>query len=78
MKWNCVMNDKPSKKVEKNIYVELHSGSFRFTVAVSPLKREPRTVSPEEYNIELQRGRRCRVELLEPPISGYCSSVRVG
>ncbi|MES2742308.1 MAG: hypothetical protein V4754_15350 [Pseudomonadota bacterium] len=58
------MKDRQSKKVEKNIYVESRSGAYRFTVAVYPLDKETRTVSPNDYDAGLHWARTCRVELL--------------
>lgn len=58
------MKDSKSKKVEKNVYVESRSGAYRFTVAVYPLEKETRTVSPSEYDLGLGWAQRRRVELL--------------
>jgi len=59
------MKAETSKKIEKNIYEEFRSGSFRFVVAVYPLPKDTRTVSQDEYAAGLQWARRRRVELLE-------------
>ena len=58
------MKNCKSKKVDKNIYVESRSGAYRFTVAVYPLEKETRTVSPNDYDAGLHWARTCRVDLL--------------
>ena len=63
------MKDSKSKKVDKNIYVESRSGAYRFTVAVYPLEKETRTVSPDDYDAGLLWARTCRVELLTKKVA---------
>lgn len=59
-----VIASEKSKKVEKNIYVEVRSGSYRFTVAVYPLEKDTITVSPDEYAAALRWAQKRRLELL--------------
>jgi integrase len=54
-----------SGTVEKNIYVEVRSGSLRFAVQVSPIPKDSCTFDLDEFEKGLQWARRRRVELLE-------------
>lgn len=54
-----------SGTVEKNIYVEVRSGSLRFAVEVSPLPKDSRTFDIDQFDDGLRWARRRRVELLE-------------
>jgi len=54
-----------SGTVEKNIYVEVRSGSLRFAVEVSPLPKDSCTFDIDHFDEGLRWARRRRVELLE-------------
>ncbi len=54
-----------SGKVEKNIYVEVRSGSLRFAVEVSPIPKTSCTFDINQFDEGLRWARRRRVELLE-------------
>lgn len=54
-----------SGTVEKNIYVEVRSGSLRFAVEVSPLPKNSCTFDIDHFDEGLRWARRRRVELLE-------------
>jgi O-succinylbenzoate synthase len=70
MKVKSLTQVTPSKQfksgtVEKNIYVEVRSGSLRFAVEVSPLPKVSRTFDIDQFDEGLRWARRRRVELLE-------------
>ncbi len=67
---NKVAQAAPSKHfksgtVEKNIYVEVRSGSLRFAVEISPIPKDSRTFDIDQFDEGLRWARRRRVELLE-------------
>ena len=72
------MENSKSKTVDKNIYVESRSGAYRFTVAVYPLEKQTRTVSPNDYDTGLQWARMCRVELIAKKMANKSGSPLVG
>jgi len=54
-----------SGTVEKNIYVEVRSGSLRFSVQVSPIPKDSCTFDIDQFDKGLRWARRRRIELLE-------------
>ncbi|WP_081933942.1 tyrosine-type recombinase/integrase [Massilia sp. 9096] len=52
-------------RAEKNIYVEVRSGSLRFSVQVSPIPKDSLTFDMDQFDEGLRWARRRRVELLE-------------